>query len=52
MDEGREVDYITDTDSEDEEMYTDNVKTDKYEATGGFCRVGKRMKLPIVHHGI
>ncbi len=34
MDEGREVDYMTDTDSEDDEMYTDNVKTDKYEETG------------------
>lgn len=34
VDEGREVDYMTDTDSEDDEMYTDNVKTDKYEETG------------------
>ena len=34
IDEGREVDYMTDTDSEDEDMYTDNVKTDKYEEKG------------------
>ncbi len=41
VDEGREVDYMTDTDSEDEDMYTDNVKTDKYEETGLYMDYGK-----------
>ncbi len=35
------MDYMTDTDSEDEDMYTDNVKTDKYEETGLYMDYGK-----------
>lgn len=34
INEGEELDYITDTDSEDEDMYTEKVKSEKYEMKG------------------